>query len=82
MPTMQEPEDFVFHDKVVGKCWLPLRVAQDSIEDILETHHGDFPERVPQELWLKGGFGGDGFSGCCDRLGKDIDRNTSSLLVV
>ena len=40
------------------------------------------PWRVPEELWIKGGFGGDGFSGCQDRVGKDIDLNTSSRYFV
>ena len=29
-----------------------------------------------------GRFGGDGFSGCVDRVGKDIDKNTSSRYFV
>ena len=33
---------------------------------------------MPNEIWLKAGFGGDGFSGCCERMGKDIDKNTST----
>jgi len=33
---------------------------------------------VPDEIWIKGGFGGNGFSGCTERIGKDIDLLTSS----
>ena len=78
MPILEDPEDFKFNNEVVGKYWPPLKVAQDAIEDILENHHGENPERVPQELYVSGGIGGDGFSDCCDRMGKDIDKNTSS----
>ena len=59
MPTLEEPEEFKMNNEVVGKFWPPLRVAQDGIEDILEHHHGENPERVPQVLYLRGGFGGD-----------------------
>ena len=43
---------------------------------------GDNPDRVPSELFIRGGFGGDGFSGCTDRVGLDIDKNTSSRYVL
>lgn len=54
MPTLEEPEEFKMNNEVVGKFWPPLRVAQDSIEETLEHHHGENPERVPQEQYLRG----------------------------
>ena len=55
---------------------------QNAVLDALETHHGQNPDIVPDELVIKGGFGGDGFSGCTDRIGKDIDLETSSRYFV
>jgi hypothetical protein len=82
MPILQKPNDFMMNGKVIGKCWPVLNVLQNTVLDILNTNHGETPDRVPKELWIKGGFGGDGFSGCCDRVGKDIDLNTTSRYFV
>ena len=81
-PIMRDPFDFVINWKTVGNYW-PIRdVIHNSLIDILERHHGESPERVEEELWIKGGLGGDGFSRCVDRVGKDIDKNTSSRYFV
>ena len=72
MPTEEDPEDFKIEGKPVGKFWSPLKVFQNLIEDILQTFHGQSQEerdRVPDEIWIKGGFVGDGFSGCTERIG-------------
>ena len=82
MPIMEDPYDFILDGEVAGKYW-PLRpVIQDTVIDILEKYHGDNPERVESELFIRGGFGGDGFSGCTDRVGRDVDLNTSSRYVL
>ena len=82
MPITGNPYDFMMNGKIIGKYWPILNVLQESVLDILETYHGENPERVPEELWIDGGFGGDGVSGCQDRVGKDIDLNTSSRYFV
>ena len=68
----------MMNGKIMGKYWPILNALQDTILDILNRFHGESPDRVPNELFIHGGFGGDGFSGCCDRVGKDIDLNTTS----
>ena len=85
MPTEEDPEDFKMDGKPVGKFWSPLKVFQNSIVDILETFHGNSQEerdRIPNEIFIKGGVGGDGFSGLNDRIGKDIDLPTSSCYML
>ena len=82
MPIDGEPYDFMMNGKIIGKYWPIINVLQDSVLDILETYHGENPERVPEELWIQGGVGGDGFSGLTDRVGQDIDLNTSSRYFV
>ena len=57
-PTKENPLVFIMDDKPVGNFWPPLKVAQNTIEDILQVYHGENPGRVPDELFLKGGFGG------------------------
>ena len=77
-PTEEEPKDFIMDGKAVGKFWPPLELLQNSIVDILEVFHGENPGRVPNEMTLTGGFGGDGASGFTNRMGKDKDLNTGS----
>ena len=81
LPTKEDPLDFKLQGEVVGSYWPALKVAQDAVVDILEVFHGHDPKRVPPELWMLGGFGGDGFGQCNDRMGKDKDKNTASRYV-
>ena len=82
MPIEENPHDFIMNGKIVGKYWPIPNVVQNTVLDILERHHGEDPNRVEEELFIKGGFEGDGFSGCTDRVGKDIDLNTASRYFV
>ena len=82
MPMQQNPLDFNMDGEILGKYWPLENVLPDTIKDILQNFHGDNPERVESNLYIKGGFGGDGFSGCVDRHGKDVDLNTSSRYFV
>ena len=68
--------------EILGKYWPLENVLPDTIIDILENFHWENSERVENNLYIKGGFGGDGFSGCVDRHGKDVDLNTSSRYFV
>ena len=81
-PTEEEPKDFIMDGKAVGKFWPPLELLQNSIVDILEVFHGENPGRVPNEMTLKGSFGGDGPSGFTDRMGGDKDLDTGSRYVL
>ena len=81
-PTEEEPEDFIMDGKAVGKFWPPLKLLQNSVVDILEVFHGENPKRVPNEMTLKGSFGGDGASGFTDRMGGDKDLDTGSRYVL
>lgn len=58
-PTKENPLVFIMDDKPVGNYWPPLKVAQNTIEDILQVYHGENPGRVPNQLFLRGGFGGN-----------------------
>ena len=50
---MRDPFDFIINWKTVGNYW-PIRdVLQNSVVDILERHHGESPERMEEELWIK-----------------------------
>ena len=77
MPSKQ-PQDFFMKDTLISKYLPPDSVIKDSVVDILKVHHGHCPENVLNEVWLTGGFGGDGFSNCTSRSRADIDKNTSS----
>ena len=63
MPTVEDPIDFIMDEKNVGKFWPPLKLLQCVIENILKTFHGKSPSNVPNEIYVRGGIGGDGFSG-------------------
>ena len=82
MPIPGDPYDFGMEGKVNGKYWPMEDVLKKAVKEVLEKHHGKNPDRVESELTLKAGIGGDGFSGCCDRVGKDINLNTSSRYFV
>ena len=82
MPILKDPYDFMINGEIVGKYWPLHSIIKDSVLDVLETHHGENPDRVEKELFIKGGFGGDGFSGCIERNGRDIDKNITSRYFV
>ena len=71
MPTQEDPEDFIMDGKARAQFWPPKKVFQDSVQDILKSQFGKSPEDVPNEIWITGGFGGDGFSG------KDSCKNSN-----
>ena len=82
MPMLEDPYDFIMNGEIVGKYWPVPSVLKNSILDTLETFHGDNPYRIEEELFIKGGFGGDRFSVCLERHGRDNDKNTTSRYFV
>ena len=78
------PHDFLLDGKPIGQMYNLKDVLVHHVTETLEHwfEAKDKAEEVPDKLLLVGGIGGDGFSGEADRMGKDIDLNTSSRYII
>ena len=77
-----KPQDYIVNDQVIGKFYDPKEVVKNQVIDVLEHFYGLCPEKVPSELWMHGGFVGDGFSGEVERMGGDKDLYTYSRYII
>ena len=75
-------KEFKSKNIVIGKHFEIESVVKDAISDTLHHFYDTSPEIVPDEIELYGGFGGDGFSNECERMGNDLNIKTTSRYIV
>ena len=80
--TALKSHDFIINEKVCGKSFDLKEVWTNAILDALENASDLKPENVPSVLFIFGSLGGDGFSGECERVGRDIDLDTAHRYIV
>ena len=75
------PVDFKSNGKSIGKYYPIKEVLEMSVVDIFSHFYEPSPDSLPNQVFLYGSIGGDGFSGNTLRMGKDSNLFTSSRYI-